>query len=89
MTDIKLVANKEDYALIIKIANRMAGFVNANPSKVMMDVTACHLNGCPLRLNDLLQASSMSFMHDMIGIEKNLNRSTGQIENQFLPRFHA
>lgn len=52
-----------------------------------MDLCAVHLNGCPLRLQDLLDASDFDFAHDVLGIHKNLNRHTGQLENFFLPRF--
>jgi len=51
-----------------------------------MDITACHCNGCPLDLNKLLYAPAFDFIHDIVGIWKNLDRSTGEIRNHFLPR---
>lgn len=41
----------------------------------------------PLRLNDLLNADNFNFAHDMRGIQRHINRTTGQLENFFLPRF--
>jgi hypothetical protein len=52
-----------------------------------MDITACHANGNPLRLDDLLAADDFNFAHDAFGIARHLNRQTGQLENFFSPRF--
>jgi len=52
-----------------------------------MDLTACHLNGCPLQLDDLLGAEDSDFAHDVFGIVCNLNRKTGRLENCFVPRY--
>ncbi len=55
----------------------------------MMDIDACHCNGNPLRMGDLLVADEFNFAHDIFGIRANLNRHTGQLENCFVPRFSA
>lgn len=52
-----------------------------------MDITAVHLNGCPLKLSELASADSFNFAHDVFGIRRHINRETGQIEDCFLPRF--
>lgn len=52
-----------------------------------MDITACHANGNPLRLDDLLAADDFNFLHDIVGIERHLNRDTGKLMNCFSPRF--
>jgi len=57
------------------------------PLEAQMDVTACHVNGCPLKLQELLEADDFNFSHDIFGIRRHLNRETGQLENCFLPRF--
>lgn len=54
---------------------------------ISMDVTACHANGCLLRLEELLQAEDFDFAHDVFGIMAHLNRRTGRLEDCFLPRF--
>lgn len=54
-----------------------------------MDLTACHCNGNPLRLMDLLGASDADFGHDVFGIARYLDRDTGSLTNCFSPRFSA
>ena len=53
----------------------------------IMDFTAVHANGNPLRLNELLEADNFNFMHDAFGIAACLNRETGQLEKNFRPRY--
>lgn len=53
-----------------------------------MDLIAAHNNGCPLRFEDLLEAKPFDFAHDIVGIQRNMNRRTGKLENCFLPRFY-
>jgi hypothetical protein len=52
-----------------------------------MDLTACHNNGNPLKLENLLNADDGNFAHDVVGINHNLNRKTGKLENCFSPRY--
>ena len=54
---------------------------------VEMDVTATHLNGCPLRLEDFLAADNFNFGHDIFGIQDHLDRETGELDGRFSPRF--
>lgn len=54
---------------------------------LVMDIDACHSNGCPLKLYDLLNADKENFAHDVFGIRANINRQTGQLENCFVPRY--
>jgi hypothetical protein len=56
---------------------------------IVMDLNACHSNGCSLDFQRLLDASPFDFMHDMIGIQDHINRETGKLENCFLPRLAA
>jgi hypothetical protein len=60
-----------------------------DPLTLEMDLTACHANGCPLRLQELLDADNFNFAHDVLGINRHMNRDTGQLEDCFLPRFAA
>ena len=55
----------------------------------VMDFTAVHANGNPLRLTDLLEASEFNFAHDAFGIARHLDRSTGKLTGFFSPRFSA
>lgn len=52
-----------------------------------MNLTACHLNGPPLRLQELLEAPVFDFSHDICGIDKFMNRKTGKLSGYFVPRF--
>lgn len=56
---------------------------------VVMDLRACHANGNPLKLQELLDAKDSDFMHDLCGIQRHINRSTGQLEDYFSPRYSA
>ena len=50
-----------------------------------MDLTQVHLNGCPLRLRELLNATPASFAHDVIGVKIYLDRATGNLRRPFRP----
>jgi hypothetical protein len=86
--------SKEGAEIIEKIAARaveMAGKLGV-PYTMMtatMDLTACHLNGNPLKLADLLAADDSNFAHDVFGIRRHINRQTGKLEGFFRPRYSA
>lgn len=52
---------------------------------IEMDISATHEN-CELNLKQLKDFDDNNFTHDILGICKNLNRNTGELENCFLPR---
>jgi hypothetical protein len=52
-----------------------------------MDLSACHANGNPLRLADLLAADDANFGHDVFGIRRYIDRKTGKLTDCFSPRF--
>lgn len=91
--------SKEDHDLIVKIAERaeviarrvgkIAKGQSALPNRrdVLMDVTAVHANGNPLRLAELLKADDSNFIHDVFGIHAYLDRETGKLTECFVPRF--
>lgn len=85
------VKRKSDREMIERIVGR-AGMMFGKDYKALdidMDITATHCNGMPLRLADLLLADDFNFAHDLLGIRKHLNRTTGELENCFVPRFAA
>lgn len=51
-----------------------------------MDVTACHCNGMPLDLVKLASFDDFNFSHDVFGIRRYLDRSTGKLTSCFVPR---
>lgn len=54
---------------------------------MMMDITACHCNGNPLKLEAMLNADDFNFAHDFFGIQSHIDRETGKMTDCFLPRF--
>lgn len=82
----------QDADLIKSIVERAkrGGFIDiANSTDCIMDITAVHLNGCPLRLTEMLQSPDLDFLHDFNGIRSYIDRDTGKLTNCFLPRFAA
>lgn len=55
----------------------------------MMDLRACHANGCPLDLAKLTAADDVTFAHDVFGIRRHMNRKTGRLMDCFVPRCAA
>lgn len=87
---VLLKAPFEQQVIIAQIALRAKELLKLNHSMtvcIQMDITATHLNGCPLRLSELLYADDFNFLHDITGIFNHLDRSNGQLSNCFLPRF--
>lgn len=58
-----------------------------DPTTMLMDIIACHLNGCPLRLAELAEADEFNFSHDVWGIRRHMDRKTGKLTDCFLPRY--
>lgn len=88
-------SSPEDALIIIQIAKRAASLAHKHGiaygrQDAAMDVTAVHLNGCPLRLQELLEAKDVDFAHDVFGIRRFIDRTTGKINPAlFGPRFSA
>jgi hypothetical protein len=87
-------ATKEEYDLIYGIAQRASGMARRvgqemDVRDVMMDVAACHLNGNPLHLGELLKADDFNFAHDVWGIAEHMDRDTGRLGDCFTPRYSA
>ncbi len=95
LTDISFRVSSADMDIIEKIALRAEKIAakHRHPNdrrklqEYLMDFTATHANGCPLKLQAFLDADDFNFAHDAFGIERHLNRNNGQLEDCFLPRF--
>lgn len=71
-------------------ADRIAAKLNVPVIETLvMDLTACHLNGTPLDLERLLEASEFDFVHDVWGIYTHIDRTTGTLQRCFMPRTAA
>lgn len=89
--------SKKDRSLISKIVKRAIKLADAKSLFRLgetytlldceMDLTACHANGNPLRLEELLKTDDVNFGHDVFGIRRHLDRNTGKLGGMFLPRF--
>jgi len=79
----------EDLDLIRDIAKRAVDLEpDLDYSTIEMDITAAHTAN-PLKLDELLHTDSMNFAHDVFGINQNINRDSGEMNNCFLPRYAA
>jgi len=89
---INFDANPVDAELIRRIVARAIreGVIAKKYSvDIEMDLRAVHLNDVPLRLVDMLQAKPFDLDHDILGINRHLDRETGKLRSCFLPRFAA
>jgi hypothetical protein len=93
---VKFNATRKEFECIRRIALRYIETVYETfPSSVrkqaiqptMMDITACHLNGCPLDLERMASGTNFDLLHDVCGINEHLDRRTGKLKDCFLPRF--
>ncbi len=85
-------ASREDGDLAYKIAARAARMAYEAGGRydlidAQMDIIATHVNGNPLKLQELLEADDMNFSHDAFGIRRHINRDTGKLTQHFLPRY--
>ncbi len=81
----------QDAAAIQRIAARAVKLapefgLEMDETDVQMDLTACHANGCALDLPKLERARDVDLMHDVCGIDRHLNRGTGELSRNFVPR---
>lgn len=84
---VSFKVTREEDRLISAIAKRAQP--KGDRTDLLMDLTACHANGCRLRLKDLLAADEFNFWHDISGIQNCIDRETGRLTSRFLPRFSA
>lgn len=54
--------------------------------RLWMDLAATHANGCPMDFEKLLAVEDFTFMHDIDGITRHMNRKTGKLGDHFRPR---
>lgn len=91
---LSFTVSPTDADTISRIAHRAHGIdreLNGRHSRKelewRMDVTATHASGNPLRLEALAEADKFSFVHDVFGIARHLDRSTGELTSCFSPRY--
>lgn len=88
--DVNFDATDEEVDLIYDIVKRIDSYVPVKDFQSRcMDIAACHCNGCRLDLNKFLNIDKASFLHDIVGITINLDRTTGKLTSGFRPRSAA
>lgn len=76
-----------------KMADRAMGLYatyevkNVKRRYILLDLQACHFHACRLDLDAMIRASNYDFMHDIMGINRHLDRDTLKLKDCFLPRF--
>lgn len=93
-TTVSFLVKQREARIILEIARRASAAATAAGFDypvidASMDVTACHANGCPLKLITLRDADDFNFAHDVFGIRRHINRETGKLDGMFVPRAHA
>jgi len=89
---INWTADRETQIVIAAIAKRAVkragelGF-DYKYQDAVMDIDACHSSGCPLKLGELLAADDANFAHDVFGIRRFIDRTTGKLTGCFDPRY--
>jgi len=91
---LKWSETKQEHDLGVAIAKRAVAMaqdlaIEYDQMTAIMDIDACHSNGNPLRLQELLDADRANFAHDVFGIRANIDRITGKLNNCFLPRYSS
>jgi len=81
--ELKVIGRITDRAM----AEAKEAGVALNRQTVMMDLMACHANGCPLKLDELEKAPGFDFAHDVFGIMRHMDRTTGKLGGCFVPRY--
>lgn len=96
---VSFKVTKEEAELIVKIAARAQvelfnpkngqekSWCKQTEQDTQMDLCATIAQGVPLRLEELLSADNFNFCHDIAGIYRHIDRSTGKLEGFFRPRF--
>lgn len=85
ITDFRLPDHER--ALLDKIVERAVEELEIKDVQCLdMDLTACHKYDTPLDLERLLAAPFGDFGHDVHGISRYIDRSTGKLTDHFCPR---
>ena len=90
--EINWNVSPEDLRKITAIVMRASSMLNldsfgSSRIQLSMDLTACHLNGNPLDLDGLVKADESNFQHDILGIIRHLDRTSGELQDCFSPRY--
>lgn len=82
--------SKYEFELIHQVVLRAEAIAKKQGAHVdrlslSMDLCCTHA-AIPLQLDKLVSAPDFDFAHDVFGIQRHMNRTTGELEGCFLPR---
>jgi Family of unknown function (DUF6874) len=85
---IDMNVTREEQKTILKIVARATkmDLLMLDGMSLDMDLCATHC-AVPLKLEALLAADDFNFAHDILGIQRHMDRKTGDLGGCFLPRF--
>lgn len=88
---VSFKATQKEQAYIGLIVERAAKFAKEHGRSFdwlscAMDLRATNANGCKLDFAKLASFDDFNLAHDVFGIERHLDRSTGFLTDCFLPR---
>ncbi len=86
---VSFAASPDERELVRKVIERAEHeelFGGYGRESLKMDLIAAHANGCPIDFNKLLDAGRFDFTHDIAGIVRHLDRSSGELTMHFRPR---
>lgn len=83
-------ASRDDVLTINRIAKRALAIDHRlDLLQLQMDLEGCHVSGCQLDLTRMESGANADLMHDVYGIRRHIDRDTGELCDNFLPRFAA
>ena len=88
MIDWSRITKEESKTIHKAVARAVKLIPQLKMMDVEMDISAVHIKE-KLNLNKLFSFPDFDFVHDIVGISNNINRTTGTLENCFLPRCSA
>lgn len=83
---------KQRLALMRRVVDRAYPYMartGLSKMDVLVSLVACDKNGCKLDLDAMLAADVANLLHDVGGIVRYLDQSTGKLTDCFVPRFAA
>jgi len=77
----------EFISAVVERADMLATMYRGYPFQdLRLDLSACEMNGCPMDWQKLLDCGDFDFVHDVWGIHRHIDRNTGVLGGNFLPR---
>ena len=89
VTEVSFEVPEGALEMIEQIVDRAKSLGCKHPfdrTSAVMDLCATHANGCPMNFKKLRDADDFNLLHDVAGIYRHMDRSTGRLTKCFRPR---